>query len=392
MSSAILVHVVLDRNDITIQDKINEAYELLSTHGSKIIHTYIVKCREINSATLIGTGKVEEISDFLQDIDNAKVDIVVINCTVPPIQQRNLEKAWKRRVVDRVALIIDIFAKRARTLEGRLQVDLAKAIYQKSMLVKMWSHLERQRGAVSFVGGPGEKQIELDRRLLDGQIVRLRQKLDKVKRTRALQRNRRVRNNNFVIGLIGYTNAGKSSLFNLLTLGKNNIDHSSKKVLVDNQLFATLDPTVHTLKTDLYQYHNIEHTQEHYPNVGNILISDTVGFISDLPPQLIEAFSATLEEMRSADLLLHVQDATCVNWRNKASEVFKILQKIGATQRIISVYNKIDLFDDVKSCPSFLYNGEDTTIFTSVKNGYGMDNLLKTINMCALSFYNPKID
>jgi len=275
-------------------------------------------------ATLMGQGKVHEICERLDALE-PRPGIVIVDRTLSPVQHRNLEKAWEAKVLDRTALILEIFGARAQTAEGRLQVDLAHLTYQRSRLVRSWTHLERQRGGAGFLGGPGERQIESDRRALAGKIDRLKEKLDQVRRTRNLQRAKRKRAPHPVVALVGYTNAGKSTLFNYLT---------KSGVLAKDLLFATLDPTMRAV--DL-------------PSGQRVIMSDTVGFISDLPTQLVAAFRATLEEVLEADLILHIRDVSHPDTEAQRDDVISVLKELGVTTQderaVIEVFNKIDLID-----------------------------------------------
>ena len=274
------------------------------------------------AGTLFGKGKVEEIAARIAE---AEVGLVIIDGPLTPVQQRNLEKAWKAKVLDRTGLILEIFGDRARTREGVLQVELAHLSYQKSRLVRSWTHLERQRGGFGFLGGPGETQIEADRRALDERIQRIKTALAKVVRTRGQHRSARKRVPYPVVALVGYTNAGKSTLFNRLT---------GSGVLAKDMLFATLDPTMRAIAL---------------PDGRRAILSDTVGFISDLPHQLVAAFRATLEEVLEADLILHVRDIAHPESAAQAANVRAILAELGvdaeAQGRMIEVWNKADLLD-----------------------------------------------
>ena len=273
-------------------------------------------------ATLFGKGKVAEIATRCE-IDG--INVVVVDSALTPVQQRNLERAWGVKVIDRTGLILEIFSRRARTREGRLQVELARLDYERSRLVRTWTHLERQRGGFGFLGGPGETQIEADRRLILERIVKLKGELADVRRTRGLQRTARGRVPYPTIALVGYTNAGKSTLFNRLT---------GAKVVAKAMLFATLDPTLRRL--DL-------------PGGRPAVLSDTVGFISDLPHELVEAFRATLDEVREADVVLHVRDIAGPQSGAQRADVVKVLAEIGidadSGRRVVEVWNKIDLLD-----------------------------------------------
>ena len=272
-------------------------------------------------ATFLGKGKVEAIAE---EAKAGAIDLVVMDCALSPVQQRNLEKAFASKVIDRTGLILEIFGRRARTAEGALQVELAHLAYQKSRLVRSWTHLERQRGGFGFLGGPGETQIETDRRLIQERMVRIERELENVKRTRALHRASRADVPYPIVALVGYTNAGKSTLFNRLTRAE---------VMAADMLFATLDPTMRLIKL---------------PHGGSAILSDTVGFISDLPTMLISAFRATLEEVRAADAIVHVRDIAHADSEAQSQDVETILAELGvadAADRVIEVWNKLDKLD-----------------------------------------------
>ena len=313
---------------------------------------------KINPKTYIGKGSVERLGQIIKKID---VEVVIIDKELSPIQQRNLEKIWKCKVLDRTGLIIEIFGSRARTKEGVLQVELASLVYQRSRLVRSWTHLERQRGGVGFMGGPGETQIESDRRIISGRITKIKKELSSVRRTRSLHRRARKRYPFPIVALVGYTNSGKSTLFNYLT-GAN--------VKAEDQLFATLDPTMRRVEL---------------PSGGAIILSDTVGFISDLPHELVEAFNATLEEVLEADILVHVQDVSNINKQYQKEEVLKVVKSIGfdATEKhtLIDLYNKADLLkkDEVIYQENKIKRSDGKTILTSALTGKGISSLLAMI-------------
>jgi GTPase len=302
--------------------KLEEAIGLARAIDLSVVESGIVPVADIRPATFIGKGKVEELAGLVK---SAEADLVVMDCALSPVQQRNLEKAWNAKVLDRTGLILEIFGRRARTREGTLQVELAHLTYQKSRLVRSWTHLERQRGGFGFLGGPGETQIEADRRMIEERIARLETELEKVKRTRKLHRLSRQRVPYPIAALVGYTNAGKSTLFNRMT---------RSKVLSSDMLFATLDPTLRAL--DL-------------PHGARIILSDTVGFISDLPTMLVAAFRATLEEVVEADVIIHVHDISHEDADAQAADVENVLRQLGIEldtgTNLIEAWNKIDRLD-----------------------------------------------
>jgi GTP-binding protein HflX len=303
--------------------RLDEAAGLARAIDLNVVSAGIVPLGDIRPATFIGKGKVDEIAGLVK---SEEVGIVVMDCALSPVQQRNLEKAWNAKVVDRTGLILEIFGRRARTREGALQVELAHLTYQKSRLVRSWTHLERQRGGFGFLGGPGETQIESDRRLIEERIARIEGELERVKRTRKLHRLSRQRVPYPVVALVGYTNAGKSTLFNRMT---------QASVLAADTLFATLDPTLRAV--DLL-------------SGLRIILSDTVGFISDLPTMLVAAFRATLEEVIEADLILHIRDVSHDDAQAQSQDVEQVLDQLGVAAqdegRLIEVWNKIDRLDD----------------------------------------------
>lgn len=311
----------------------------------------IVRLARALPATLFGTGKVDELALIIAD---EKVDLVLIDGPVTPVQQRNLEKAWKVKILDRMGLILEVFADRARTREGVLQVELAQLAYQRTRLVRAWTHLERQRGGFGFVGGPGETQKESDRRAIDLQLIRLRRQLAEVRKTRALHRAARRKVPFPLLAIVGYTNAGKSTLFNLLT---------GAQVMAQDMLFATLDPTMRAIEL---------------PDGRKVIASDTVGFISDLPTDLVAAFRATLEEVLEADLILHVRDISHPDTAEQASDVQDILANLGIKPDVplIEVWNKMDLLPpDQAALLADPAHRRKNTVTVSALTGAGMEAL-----------------
>jgi GTP-binding protein HflX len=308
-------------------------------------------------ATLFGSGNVETLRTIIAENG---IGLVVVDATLTPVQQRNLERRWQAKVIDRTGLILEIFGARARTHEGRLQVELAALSYQRSRLVRSWTHLERQRGGFGFLGGPGESQLEIDRRLIGERIARLRRELDDVKRTRTLHREARRRVPYPVVALVGYTNAGKSTLFNRLT---------RSEVAAEDLLFATLDPTMRCL--DL-------------PSGRKAILSDTVGFISDLPTHLVAAFRATLEEVTEADIVVHVRDAHHSDSDAQREDVLAVLGELGlghlAEDGLIEVLNKIDLLEPGERETLLNQTQRNSqTVALSAATGEGCDALLRLI-------------
>jgi GTP-binding protein HflX len=342
------------------QDRLSEATGLAEAIDLAVIESQLVPVAAPRPATLFGTGKVEELKGLIAADDIA---LVIIDHPVSAIQQRNLERAWNVKVLDRTGLILEIFGRRARTREGRLQVELAHLSYQKSRLVRTWTHLERQRGGYGFLGGPGEAQIELDRRMIDERITAIRKELEVVVRTRDLHRKGRRRVPYPVVAIVGYTNAGKSTLFNRIT---------GADVFAKQQVFATLDPTMREVRLK---------------SGRRIILSDTVGFISDLPTTLVAAFRATLEEVIEADLILHVRDIAHVETDNQARDVEAVLSELGidtvsAESHILEVWNKIDLLSPVtrQEAVSAAQWAEREPALVSAATGEGIEALLDAID------------
>jgi GTP-binding protein HflX len=342
------------------QARLEEAAGLARAIDLTVTEALIAPVGQIRPATYLGKGKVEEIVGL---IAGHEIELVVMDCALSPIQQRNLEKAWNTKVLDRTGLILEIFGRRAKTKEGALQVELAHLNYQRSRLVRSWTHLERQRGGFGFMGGPGETQIEADRRVIEDRIARIEGELERVKRTRKLHRLSRKRVPYPIVALVGYTNAGKSTLFNRLTRAR---------VLEADMLFATLDPTLRAIAL---------------PAGAKVILSDTVGFISDLPTMLVAAFRATLEEVIEADLILHVRDVSHADSEAQARDVEKVLRELDVDpndrHRLIEVWNKIDCLDGEARTRianvAARQNGEGRAILASALTGEGLDRLTAAI-------------
>ncbi len=340
------------------QGRLDEAAGLALAIGLEVVHAESVALNRPRPATLFGKGVVERFAAF---IEAQEVGVAIVDAALTPIQQRNLERAWNCKVIDRTGLILEIFGARARTKEGQLQVELAALSYQRSRLVRSWTHLERQRGGFGFLGGPGERQLEMDRRIITDRITRLKSELDQVKRTRELHRAARRRVPYPVVALVGYTNAGKSTLFNRL---------ARAEVFAGAQLFATLDPTMRRVRL---------------ASGLEMILSDTVGFISELPTDLVAAFRATLEEVTEADLVVHVRDIAHPDSEAQRQDVEEVLEKLGLGDwlegEIIQVLNKIDLLD--ADSRQFLRaravrgNGQ---VLASALTGEGLNDLLAVID------------
>jgi len=340
------------------EDRLAESVGLAAAIELEVVDGLLVPVGDPRPSTLFGSGKVEELGAV---VEAHEIGLVIIDHAVSPIQQRNLERAWNTKVLDRTGLILEIFGRRARTREGRLQVELAHLNYQKSRLVRSWTHLERQRGGFGFLGGPGETQIETDRRLIQERIDKIRTELDVVVRTRDLHRRGRQRVPYPVVAIVGYTNAGKSTLFNRIT---------GAGVLAMDQVFATLDPTMREVRL---------------PGGRRIILSDTVGFISDLPTTLVAAFRATLEEVISADVVLHVRDISHAETAAQRADVEGVLAELGVgegadNQRILEVWNKIDRVDDRDRLDSLARRQEVPPVMVSAATGEGIDLLLAELD------------
>jgi GTP-binding protein HflX len=347
-----------------VEARLDEAVGLARAIHLDVVRAEIARISRARPATLFGTGTVDNLGEWIKD---DAIGLVVVDGALSPVQQRNLERSWQAKVIDRTGLILEIFGERARTHEGRLQVELAALSYQRSRLVRSWTHLERQRGGFGFLGGPGESQLEIDRRLIGERIARLRRELDGIKRTRALHREARRRVPYPVVALVGYTNAGKSTLFNWLT---------RSAVMADDMLFATLDPTMRRLEL---------------PSGRTVILSDTVGFISELPTDLVAAFRATLEEVTEADLVIHVRDAHHPDSEAQRDDVLAVLANLGlpdpeqegATEdRIIEAMNKIDLIDGAArvSLDNHVARDPSSVVALSAATGEGCADLVNLID------------
>jgi len=338
--------------------RVEEASGLAQAIGVEVVAKRAFRLRQLRPATLLGKGQVEEIASLARDNE---AGLLIVDAPLTPVQQKSLEEEVGTKVIDRTSLILEIFGERAATSEGRLQVELAHLDYQAGRLVRTWTHLERQRGGFGFLGGPGETQIEADRRLIRDRMARIRRELEQVKRTRALHRGRRQRAPWPVVALVGYTNAGKSTLFNMMT---------GDEVVAEDMLFATLDPTMRNVKI---------------PGFDKAILSDTVGFVSDLPTELIAAFRATLEEVASADLLIHVRDMAHPDREAQAEDVEDVLTSLGIGEgegpARLEAWNKVDLLkDDERQAVLAEAARREDVVPISALTGWGLDALKRCIS------------
>jgi GTP-binding protein HflX len=360
VTRAFVLHpdILSDRSRRDAQAGLSEALSLAAALPElEVVGGQVVRLQRPQPGYLFGSGKIEELK---AQFESAEIDLVLVDGPVTPVQQRNLEKAWKVKLLDRTGLILEIFSDRARTREGVLQVEMAALNYQRTRLVRAWTHLERQRGGLGFVGGPGETQIEADRRAIDEQLVRLRRQLEKVVKTRELHRSARAKVPYPIVALVGYTNAGKSTLFNRIT---------GADVMAKDMLFATLDPTMRAVKL---------------PDGPEVILSDTVGFISDLPTELVAAFRATLEEVLAADLILHVRDISHAQTAEQSEDVLAILESLGVEddRPMLEVWNKVDLLSESERDEHELLaqSGENICLLSAV-TGEGVSELLEHVTL-----------
>ncbi len=358
--TAIVCPIVKSWGDSGLSEDISfrklEAEGLVTAMGQMVAVCDVVKLDKPISGMFFGKGTIERFRDICKEND---VELLVVDATLSPVQQRNLEKALDLKVIDRTAVILEIFGRRANTKEGKLQVELAHLTYQRGRLVRSWTHLERQRGGGGFLGGPGETQIELDRRHIDNRILKIKKELEKVKKTRGIQRSARVKVPYPTVALVGYTNAGKSTLFNYVT---------KAEVFAKDMLFATLDPTMRKIVLS---------------DDNEVILSDTVGFISNLPHELVMAFRATLEEVLQADIIVHVIDVSNVQYKEQKEDVLKVLHELGLTKiefedKYVEVYNKVDVLGEVERAHWLERKGKNAVALSAL-TGEGVENFLELV-------------